>query len=234
MLSLPDIDKFKDLKLRFLSSIGLVIFAVLFFFSPMWLISLIILTIYGVLVYEWHKASLDKRTIFDFCVFWYISLGVFAFWIISILRFIPSANDMYVLPLIWAILCAVLSDIGAYFTGRIFGGYHPFKSISPNKTISGYLGGLIIGSICPLLTALVLQGKLLHFSFIIYLLLIGISLTTASMAGDLLQSYFKRCHNIKDTGTYLPGHGGLFDRFDGILGASLMMIIVSIIFYIQI
>jgi phosphatidate cytidylyltransferase len=86
------------------------------------------------------------------------------------------------------------------------------------------LGGLFFGAMFPILTAMILQNTVPDFMNIVILLMIGIALSVASMAGDLLQSYFKRKNNVKDTGSILPGHGGLFDRFDGILGASCMLL----------
>ena len=140
------------------------------------------------------------------------------------LRFQP--DNAFELPIIWIVLVAIFTDTGAYFVGRIIGGYRPFTVISPGKTVSGYIGGLCLGGFVPLATGLIMQKMPLENMQILYLLGIGTALSAAVMAGDLLQSYFKRKNNIKDTGNILPGHGGLFDRFDGILGASCMLLCV--------
>lgn len=218
---LGDLQKFQDLKLRFLSSMGLLLFAACFYLSNLLVSSVFVGLILLVIIYEWHRASYGHKRIFDYCVFFYILISCIAFSFFNAMRFLlDTTSEIF---LIWIIFCAVLSDIGAYFTGRIIKGFRPFKKISPNKTLSGYLGGLIIGGVFPLSTALMMQDQMVEYHAAIYLLSIGVVLSLAAMSGDLLQSYFKRVHNIKDMGNYLPGHGGFFDRFDGILASALMM-----------
>jgi phosphatidate cytidylyltransferase len=226
---LCDWNKFSDLKLRFLSSVGLLVFAYLFFIANFLVSSVLLTLIYAVLMYEWHVTSRQGKKLIDWLVFLFINIGILAFSLINALRYIDFFGSVVAfIPMIWVLLIAILTDIGAYFTGRIIGGYKPFVTISPAKTMSGYIGGLLCGSSVPLLTALLLQNKTPNMMKIGFLCFIGVCLSIASMAGDLLQSYFKRKNNVKDTGNILPGHGGLFDRFDGILGACVMMLIIFI------
>ena len=224
-----DWNKFSDLKLRFLSSVGLLVFAYLFFIANFLISSVLLTCVYAVLMYEWHITSRHGKKLIDWLVFLFINVGIFAFSLINSLRYIDFFGSFIsFIPMIWVLSIAILTDIGAYFTGRIIGGYKPFVTISPAKTMSGYIGGLLCGGTVPLLTALLFQNKVPDIKAIIYLCFLGACLSIASMAGDLLQSYFKRKNNVKDTGNILPGHGGLFDRFDGILGASVMMLIIFI------
>lgn len=115
--------------------------------------------------------------------------------------------------LFWTFLsfgCIWASDIGAYFTGRAFGKTKLWPSISPNKTIEGALGGVAL--------SLVVSTMFAWFApEIIALpkaLLIGLIAAVAGQFGDLIQSAYKRVRDIKDTGTLLPGHGGVLDRCD--------------------
>ncbi len=229
-------NKFSDLPKRFVSSVGLLVFAYIFIASSLLVSSILLAFIYAVLIYEWHCASLKDKKIIDAFVFIFITLGIFSFSLLNIIRYEASLffeGIAAFIPMILVVLTAIITDTGAYFVGRIVGGYRPFAMISPGKTISGYIGGLILGGSVPLITAIITVDKTLpNAERFFILLLIGVCLAVGVMAGDLLQSYFKRCHNIKDTGKILPGHGGLFDRFDGILGASLMLSIMPLCYSI--
>ena len=115
---------------------------------------------------------------------------------------------LYVFVLIW------IADIGAYFAGRRFGTTKLAPRISPGKTYAGVYGGL---SGALLLAAVV--GA--WFESVPFLALFGLSLVTVvfSIVGDLFESLIKRHSNIKDSGALLPGHGGIFDRFDSLFAA---------------
>jgi len=114
--------------------------------------------------------------------------------------------------LIFAILIAcVASDIGGFVVGKIFKGKKLTK-LSPNKTISGAIGSLIFS-----ISFLSLAIYYLTKNFEIYFLVIGFLTSIACQAGDLFFSFLKRKSLIKDTGSFLPGHGGILDRVDGIL-----------------
>ncbi len=130
------------------------------------------------------------------------------------------------------------SDIGAYFTGKTLGGPKLIQKISPNKTWSGFGGALLF----PALFAVVwirIFGFHEHFeSWGLLLLLpagfmIGLAMGSVGQAGDLIVSFVKRRANVKDTGTLIPGHGGLLDRIDSMmLGAPVFFFLVSILYYV--
>jgi phosphatidate cytidylyltransferase len=109
-------------------------------------------------------------------------------------------------------LAAIIAacDISAYFVGRCFGGPKLWPQISPNKTISGSIGGLVAATGVTLALAgffgLADQRSAL---------IAGLGLGVLAQAGDLLESAIKRRLNVKDSGSILPGHGGMLDRFDG-------------------
>ena len=122
--------------------------------------------------------------------------------------------------LILLITC-VFSDIGGYVTGKLVGG-PKLISISPNKTISGSVGSILLTVVGTNLFILFLNNidkkpNSLEISLIFYLWLIIMSIYC--QIGDLLISYLKRKAKIKDTGNILPGHGGILDRLDGVLFA---------------
>lgn len=115
--------------------------------------------------------------------------------------------------LIWVFLVVWATDIGAYFAGRTIGGPKLAPSISPNKTIAGLIGGVI----CAALTA----GAWVYFVGLPSILLsLAVLFGAVAQMGDLFESGLKRKAGVKDSGTWLPGHGGLLDRLDGLVPVS--------------
>jgi len=123
--------------------------------------------------------------------------------IVTAIIFIQN-KALLLLPfiMIWA------SDIGAYFIGKKFGKNKLAKNISPSKTIEGALGGFVCNIIC--------ASILVYFFAISFyiMFLFAIIVTAISIFGDIYQSFLKRQANLKDSGSFIPGHGGLFDRLD--------------------
>ena len=121
--------------------------------------------------------------------------------------------------LIWIILAVVGADVGGYFAGRIFGGPKLWPRVSPKKTWSGFLGGILLSSVVSAIAAPAIGGHIGQF------VIFGVVIAAVALAGDLLESAAKRHFGVKDSGTILPGHGGLLDRFDG-LGAVLALVLI--------
>jgi phosphatidate cytidylyltransferase len=124
-------------------------------------------------------------------------------------------NDSGPLLVLLCLLVVAAADVGAYFSGRAFGKRKLAPSISPGKSWEGVVGGVILAiaiAIC--------------FSFLFgagdWLSLLGIVIPVAlvSVVGDLFESMVKRVRGVKDSGTILPGHGGVLDRIDGIVAAT--------------
>ncbi len=118
------------------------------------------------------------------------------------------ANVLFVVLVVWA------SDIGAYLVGRWLGGPKLAPAISPGKTRSGAVGGLVLAGLVGVAAALLWQTAPLPG------LLAAGGLGLVSQAGDLLESAIKRHFGVKDSGRLIPGHGGLLDRLDGVLAAA--------------
>ena len=125
------------------------------------------------------------------------------------------------------ILCiCIFSDIGGYVFGKVIGGKKLTK-ISPNKTISGSLGSFIF-SILPVLLFNLQNYTGVSFEVLSINIALCLIVSLACQLGDLLISYFKRLNKVKDTGTILPGHGGLLDRIDGLIFAIPTVYILKI------
>jgi phosphatidate cytidylyltransferase len=117
--------------------------------------------------------------------------------------------------LMWVFLVVWSTDIGAYFAGRAIGGPKLAPSISPNKTVAGLVGGVI--------SAAVLAGLWVSVAKLPYILLwLAVPFAVAAQLGDLFESGLKRRAGVKDSGTWLPGHGGLLDRLDGLVPVAVL------------
>lgn len=120
---------------------------------------------------------------------------------------------------IWLVLALVtvaVVDTMGFLVGRKLGGAKLWPAISPAKTWSGAFGGVLFSPV-PILVYAVISGQELSFA------LFGVILAILAIAGDFMESWYKRCHDLKDIGRILPGHGGMLDRFDGSLLAIPML-----------
>lgn len=118
-------------------------------------------------------------------------------------------NVLFLLALVWA------TDIGAYLTGRAFGGPRLAPRISPGKTWAGAIGGLVFAA-CAGVAAAAISG-----SGIALAIAVALGLSIIAQAGDLAESAMKRRFGVKDSGHLIPGHGGLLDRLDSTLAVAL-------------
>lgn len=132
------------------------------------------------------------------------------------------ANGLQVI--IWLVLVVVATDIGAYFSGRLIGGPKLWPRVSPNKTWAGAIGGLTLAAVA---AALVGFGAGRGFGG--GAMIAAILVSAISQAGDFAESAYKRKFDKKDSGRLLPGHGGLLDRLDGMIAATLAVGLLSLI-----
>ena len=138
----------------------------------------------------------------------------------SSLLYLRDAPQGFWLAL-WTLAVVWATDIGAYFAGRAIGGPKLAPAISPAKTWSGLAGGVV--------AALLVGAAIGQAAQMPRLLLLGAPMAVLAQAGDLFESWLKRRAGVKDSGTLLPGHGGVLDRLDGLVPvavavASLLML----------
>jgi phosphatidate cytidylyltransferase len=146
---------------------------------------------------------------------WYLSGFVYALLPAISLLWIRERDTHGLELLLWTFLVTWSTDIGAYFAGRRFGRRKLAPSISPGKTVEGLYGGIaaatLIGGVWVLGTGLGLP-----------LLALAPVLAAAAQAGDLFESSLKRRAGVKDSGNWLPGHGGVLDRLDGLAPVAVL------------
>jgi phosphatidate cytidylyltransferase len=125
---------------------------------------------------------------------------------------------IFLLAIVW------MSDIGAYFAGRALGGPKLVPQVSPNKTWAGAVGGLLAA-----ILAAVAVAKLAALSAIFPLAVLALALSVFAQAGDLFESFLKRRFHAKDSSHLIPGHGGLMDRLDGFVTASVAAALIGLL-----
>ncbi len=139
----------------------------------------------------------------------------------------PTAGMLFILTmyqeygvvsLLWLLVVVAMTDVGAYTVGKNIG-KTPFCVTSPNKTLEGVIGGIIVATISGMFLGLSIVDW--HISFII-----SFMVATSSIFGDLFESSLKRAAKVKDSGNILPGHGGFLDRIDGYLFGAIVMLIL--------
>ncbi|WP_375321088.1 phosphatidate cytidylyltransferase [Aliivibrio logei] len=139
-------------------------------------------------------------------------------WSILLLRADSYAVDSFYGAKLVLLVCLLVwaADSGAYFAGKTFGKRKMSPAVSPNKTIEGLIGGIITAIIVGWVAASAFE---IRFESTIAMLGIFIATIIISVLGDLVESMFKRASGIKDSGTIIPGHGGILDRIDSLTAA---------------
>lgn len=153
------------------------------------------------------RATLPELTV---PIFQVIYLG----WLPSffiLLRAIPQGEFF----LVWGLTSVAFSDIGAYFCGKYFGKHPYFQHLSPNKTLEGSIGGIICSVTVAFLLSLAF-GQWLPIPWY-HTLILSLGMACLGQVGDLIESMLKRNCGVKDSGTFIPGHGGILDRVDAYL-----------------
>ena len=169
----------------------------------------------------WLAGSPETRTLRAI-----LAILLMALWVgvpLAHLGLFPRSPYGVILILI-AVVGPWISDSGAYFAGHLFGRRLLFPSLSPNKTVEGSLGGL-------LLTVLIvgfISYQFLGFS-VAKAAVIGAGVSLFSQGGDLFESALKRILDVKDLGHFLPGHGGMLDRIDSLLFTAPAVYYISLL-----
>lgn len=168
---------------------------------------LFLISCFIISIFEWSKFKIRYRFLIPGYFFLFCS-----FISIYLLRENDPIEGLFFVTFI-TVIC-ISSDIGGYIFGRIFKG-PKITTISPNKTYSGVVGAYIVTFTSTFYLILFFKNIDFYFQNVLLIFLIS----TISQVGDLIISYFKRESKIKDTGSIIPGHGGLLDRIDGMIFA---------------
>lgn len=156
-----------------------------------------------------QKIPVFEKKKYIIIIFYLISSVIF-------LTLIPTIEGVFIPKLVVGIFVLIwTNDTFAYIVGKNFGRRKLFERISPNKTIEGFLGGLVF-------SCAISYGIAYFTGFLTFPIWLGMAiiLSIFGTLGDLIQSKFKRQAGVKDSGSLMPGHGGLFDRLDSIIFAS--------------
>jgi len=206
-----------ELKKRTFTSIILIfLLTLMYLYSFIMITALIVIaTIIWIEFYALISKIIKKNKLKDkFLRFFYkaislLYLSLIVYFIFVIESFYPNQK----IYLLYAILVAILSDIGGLIIGKTFKGKKLTK-ISPNKTISGSVGSFVFS----IILIPFFYEDLIEFNFLI-IIIITLIISFISQTGDLFISYMKRIAKVKNTSDMLPGHGGFLDRVDGIIFA---------------
>ena len=194
---------------RILSSIILIPTVLFFIIKGSFLFNFFIFICFLITTYEWLKLSKNSLLKLIGTIFIVIS-----FYTIFNIR---NEFDRDYFHLLLVVIICVSTDIGGYVFGNIFKGPKLTK-ISPKKTYSGVIGSFLLSLIFTNLF-LDFSSNVKSFGFTKEMFLFILLVSFISQIGDIIVSYFKRKSKIKDTGTIIPGHGGILDRIDGMIFA---------------
>ena len=219
-----------ELEKRIITSIILFLIAIFCILIHKFVFVLILIVTLFVCFNEWRNINykyFKKKQHNNWKYFFVQFVGLVYLFIFLSTSIALRGNNSESIAFFIIILCiCIFSDIGGYVFGKVIGGKKLTK-ISPNKTISGSLGSFIFSTLPVLLfnlqnfTGVSFEGLSINIELCLIVSLV-------CQLGDLLISYFKRLNKVKDTGTILPGHGGLLDRIDGLIFAIPTVYILKI------
>ena len=199
----------QNLKERFLTSFFLIVLIILFTKYDFFLIyTLIVLGVLSVIEFLdiTKKITANKLYLFVSSLSFVSYIFTFCFLFIFFFKFV----QLKILLIILLLVC-IASDICGYIFGKIFKG-PKLSKISPNKTVAGAIGSLLLSSLVILLLFYFINEKLNYLTIVVAMIT-----SIFCQLGDLFFSFLKRKANLKNTGNFLPGHGGVLDRLDSIL-----------------
>ena len=159
------------------------------------------------------------------CLFAGVAIPMFLSYLVQ-LKGMEGGRFLVMLP----IISAFLTDSGAYFVGIFFGKHRGITQVSPNKSLEGYIGGILAGALFMVLYGLALNRFAGMSASLPVLAVYGLIGSAVTELGDLSFSLIKRQFGVKDYGDLLPGHGGMMDRFDSmVFAAPTLWLLVQII-----
>lgn len=215
------ISEHKELVARILSSFMFIPALVLLYFSSIKVFGLFNVVVLAIMAYEIFSPEIKGHMKLRFIMF--------TFYAFSVGSFMYCRSIYGVSGCIFLVCIASFTDIGAYCVGKLLKGPKLCPKVSPKKTWAGFFGGIFLANIaCYCLSSLFSQisehGATLPPSAISFFVIQCIIL--ASICGDLVESWFKRKIGVKDMGNMFPGHGGVLDRLDSLMGASIFLFVI--------
>jgi phosphatidate cytidylyltransferase len=196
-----------ELAVRTLTGLILIVAALLVAFQGGYLLALVVAGIATMMFYEWTRLTRGWGAA------WYV--GGFVYALLPALALLWIRERSGIELLLWAFIVTWSTDIGAYFAGRRFGRRKLAPSISPGKTVEGLYGGIA--------AATLLGGAWAYATHLgVALFALAPILAITAQAGDLFESAIKRRAGVKDSGAWLPGHGGVLDRLDGLVPVAVL------------
>lgn len=158
------------------------------------------------------------RPLWFACSVIYLALPVLSLLYVHEHSTIGSAAVTYFFGIVWA------TDTAAYVIGRRMGGSLLAPDVSPQKTWSGFVGGLLAGTLAGVLGGLILETHQFMETFVL-----AIVISLAAQGSDLIESAMKRFYNIKDSGGLIPGHGGILDRIDSLMLSAPLYALIQLL-----
>ena len=205
-----------ELLIRTLTGIVLIAAALLAAVQGGNLLALVVAAIATAMFYEW------TRLVRGWGLAWYASGFFYALLPALSLLWIRERDEHGLYLLVWVFIVTWATDIGAYFAGRAFGRRKLAPSISPGKTVEGLYGGIAAA-------ALVGGAWVIGMELGMPLLILAPIFALAAQAGDLFESRMKRRAGVKDSGGWLPGHGGVLDRLDGLVPVAVLTALAQLV-----
>lgn len=143
-----------------------------------------------------------------------MTIGMLSFWFIAL--------NFEIIGVVILALIVIISDVGGYFAGRTFGGPKFWPAVSPKKTWSGTIAGWIGAAIL----GLILSST---YGMPAWIVPLAVLVAFGAQLGDIAESWVKRKTGIKDSSNLIPGHGGVLDRFDGIIGGAAVVGVLALV-----
>jgi phosphatidate cytidylyltransferase len=205
-----------ELLVRSLTGVILIALALLVAVKGGMLLAVLVAAIATLMFYEWTRLVKGWGPVWYISGFFYALLPALALlWIRERTPIDLPSSERGLSLLVWVFIVTWSTDIGAYFAGRSFGKRKLAPSISPNKTFEGLYGGIAAATLLG-------GGWVLATHLGLPLLALAPVLAIAAQAGDLFESGMKRRAGVKDSGHWLPGHGGALDRLDGLVPVAVL------------
>lgn len=233
----PPLKPRSDLGIRTLSSVVMMSVAIVAIWLGGYTFMGLVIAIGLGIFYEFTKLALGFAQSLSARIFWllfgliYVGLACFTLMLFS-------APFFGMTPAIMLIAGVIGTDVGAYFAGRGIGGPKIAPKISPSKTWSGLFGGMIgAGLMMVVIQAAIYASRGGHAGdgdvYLAYgwfrLMLTGAAIAVVAQMGDFFESWMKRRAGVKDSGRLIPGHGGLFDRTDGLIAVAFVAGVIMVI-----